>query len=108
MQASIHGRIGRDPSSITTKTGTAMASAPIAVTLDNETLWVRVVAFGKVAELLLKHVKGETLAASGRVQLSKWTDPATGQVRENLELIADTVISARTVRPSGGRKREGV
>jgi len=107
MQASLHGRLGRDPTNINTKSGTAMTTAPVAVTLDNETLWVRVIGFAKVADALARHVKGEMISASGRVQLSKWTDQTTGQTRENLELIADTVISARTVRPSGGRKREG-
>ena len=50
MMMSAHGRLARDPKPITTKTGTAMAKATIAVSLDlwenNETvdgtLWVLV------------------------------------------------------------------
>ncbi|MEQ1955325.1 single-stranded DNA-binding protein [Mesorhizobium sp. CN2-181] len=107
MHSAIHGRLGRDPNQITTKTGTAMATAPVAVTLDGETLWVRVVAFNKLAEILLRHMKGEMVSVSGRCQLSKWTDQS-GTPRETLEVIADSLISARSVRPSGGKKKSEV
>ena len=109
MQVSIHGRLGKDAQPIATKTGKDMASASVAVDVsprDNEaTLWVRVVAFGRLAEQLAKHVKGDTIAASGRLELSRWT-AADGTERESWNLIADALVSARTVRPGGGKRRQ--
>ena len=110
MQASIHGRLGKDPKPIETKTGKPMTKASVAVDVsqrDSEaTLWVRVVAFGRLADALAKHAKGETLSAAGRFELSRWTD-AEGNERENWQLIADALVSARTVRPGGKRGARG-
>ena len=66
----------------------------------------RVVAFGRLADALAKHAKGETLSASGRFELSRWTD-AEGNERESWQLIADGLVSARTVRPGGKRGARG-
>lgn len=108
MQASVYGRVGQDPRSIGTKTGNAMAVASLAVTIgegENGTLWVGLVAFGKVADDLLRHQKGDLLSAAGRVQRNTWTDKE-GKRRDDIQVVADSVISARTVRPSGGRKQD--
>ncbi|WP_295885430.1 single-stranded DNA-binding protein [uncultured Thiohalocapsa sp.] len=111
MQASIHGRLGKDPQPINTRTGKPMTAASVAVDVsqrDQEsTLWVRVIAFGKLADQLAKHAKGETLSASGRLELSKWT-AEDGTARESWQLIADALVSARTVRPGSARSnRQG-
>ncbi len=97
MQIAVHGRLGGDPKEIPTKTGTPMAVCSIAVSLDTrgeeqETEWFGLVAFGKVAESLLRHKRGDMLSASGRVQLNTWT--------------TDSVVSARTVRPGGGKRKQ--
>lgn len=63
-----------------------------------------IVAFGKLADLRLRHTKGDLVSASGRVQVRRWTD-TDGTGREQLQLVADALVSARTVRPGGGRKR---
>ena len=112
MQASVHGRLGKDPRSIQTQSGTAMTTAPIAVTIpaskadaEPTTLWFNVVAFGKLAELLLRHQSGETLNVAGTVQVSRWADQ-NGEAREQLQIIADSIISARTTRPSVGKKKQ--
>jgi single-stranded DNA-binding protein len=87
-----------------------MTAANLAVDVsprDGEaTLWVRVVAFGKLAEALARHAKGESLSAAGRMELSRWTD-AEGNARDNWQLIAESLGSARTVRPGGGRRGAG-
>ena len=108
MQASVHGRLGRDPKEIQTQSGTAMTTASIAVSIpaskadaEPATLWFNVVAFGKLAELLLRHQSGEMLNVAGTVQANRWTDQQ-GEVREQLQIIADSIISARSTRPSGG------
>jgi single-strand DNA-binding protein len=104
IQASLSGRLGKDPKSIPTKTGTLMVSAPIAVDVSSyqgeSSVWVSLTAFGKYAELLSGHVKGDTIAASGRLELAHWTDDE-GAVRDSWRLIADHLHSARTVRKSG-------
>jgi single-strand DNA-binding protein len=106
MQAAVYGRIGQDPRSIETRSGKSMAVTSIAVNIgenDDAALWVGVVAFGKVAEELLRHSKGDLISASGRVQRNTWTQ--NGEKREQLQVVAEAVISARTVRPSGGKRK---
>ncbi|WP_095201277.1 single-stranded DNA-binding protein [Mesorhizobium carmichaelinearum] len=107
MQASAYGRLAQDPRSIATKSGKSMAVASIAVAIDDHDappLWVGVIAFGRVAEDLLRHAKGDLISVSGRVQRSTWTAP-TGEKREQLQIVADSLISSRSVRPTGGAKR---
>jgi len=111
MQASAYGRLGGDPRRIETKSGKAMAVASIAVEVagghgkaDAEPLWLGIVAFGRVGDDLLRHVKGDFLSAAGRVQRSVWQTPS-GERREQLQLVAEALVSARTVRPSGGKRK---
>lgn len=66
-------------------------------------LWVGLVAFGRVAETLLKQKHGDLISASGRVQMNRWEDKE-GNSREQLQVIADSIISARAIRPGGGRR----
>ena len=104
MQASLYGRLGKDAQVIATKTGNPMCAASVAVDVsgrDGEaTLWVRVLAFGKLAELLQGHAKGDTLAASGRLELSRWQSE-DGTERESWQMVAAHLHSARTARPGG-------
>jgi single-strand DNA-binding protein len=100
-----YGRLGQDPKPITTKTGKAMATASIAVDVSarevEETLWLGIVAFGCVAETLLRHAKGDMVSVCGRVQISRWK-ASDGTDKEQWQVVADSLVSARTVRP--GRK----
>jgi len=108
MQAAAYGRIGNDPRRIETRSGKAMATTSIAVNVgenDDPPLWVGVVAFGAVADVLLRHAKGDLISVSGRVQRNAWTT-SSGEKREQLQIVADSVVSSRTVRPSGGKRRE--
>lgn len=109
MQASAYGRLGKDPQEIQTKTGKAMTTANLAVDMSQRdaeaTLWLRVVAFGRLAEQLAKHGKGDPLSVSGKLELNKW-QAQDGAERESWQLIADSIISARTSRPSGGQRTQ--
>jgi single-strand DNA-binding protein len=67
------------------------------------TQWVGVVAFGRCAEDLLRHDKGELVSVSGRVQVNRWAG-SDGEEREQLQVVADSIVSARTVRPAGRSK----
>lgn len=107
-QIAAHGRIGKDPKQIATKTGTTMAAASIAVDVsqreEQETLWLNVVAFGHVAESLLRHSQGDLISVAGRLQQNRWQTPE-GEERVQLQVVADSLVSARSVRPAGGRRR---
>ena len=107
MQASAYGRLGQEPRSVPTQSGKPMAVARIAVTVDEQDappLWIGIVAFGRVADDLLRHQKGDLLSACGRVQRNSWTS-GSGEKREQLQIVADAIISGRSVRPAGGRKK---
>ena len=109
MQLAAYGRLGADPKSIQTKTGKAMTAASLAVELSDrdgeaQTEWLGIIAFGRVAETLLRHAKGDLVSVAGRVQLNAFNTKG-GESRRELQVIADSVISAKSVRPGGGKKK---
>lgn len=109
MQAAAHGRLGQDPREIQTSSGTVMAVASLAVTLtdrhgEEHTEWLGIVAFGKVAEGLLRHKKGELVSVAGRCQRDDYKGQ-DGEQRRALQIVCDSVIGSRTVRPGGGRRK---
>jgi single-strand DNA-binding protein len=67
-----------------------------------ETLWVSVLAFGRVAETLARAAKGESLTAQGKLTRGRYTGK-DGQERESWTLTADAVLTLRSARP-GQRK----
>ena len=103
-QIAVYGRMGGDPRTIATKSGTTMATASMAVDVSaretEETLWLGLVAFGGVAESLLKHGKSDMVSVSGRVQISRWK-ATDGTDKEQLQVVADSLVSVRTVRLGG-------
>ena len=101
-QLAAHGRLGADPHSIETKTGRAMATATLAVDAadkregdDGPPLWLGLVAFGSLADRLLEQHKGDALTVYGRLQVRRWE--SDGEAREQLQVIVETILSARTV-----------
>ena len=108
IQVSAYGRLGQDPRAIETRSGKAMSVASLAVQPSDEfeePLWLNVVAFNRLAERLLKHSKGECLSVCGRVQRNTYTT-RDGEAREQLQIIADAIVSARIVSPGNARKRQ--
>ncbi|STV78809.1 single stranded DNA-binding protein [Klebsiella michiganensis] len=84
-----------------------MAMARLAVALpcnaaDNgeATFWLGVIASGKQADALAKHHKGDLVSVAGNMQLNQWTGQ-DGGTQQGYQVIADSVLSARTVRPKG-------
>ena len=109
MQSSVYGRLGNDPRQLKTKSDKTMASCSIAVNVTGnseteETLQLKVLAFNRVADQLLKHSKGDLISVSGRIQQNRWVKD--NEERVDLQIIVDTVVSAKTVRPGGGRKKK--
>ena len=110
---SVYGRLTGDPREIKTRTGTLMTVGRLAVSLpcrengeDSEAAaFFGLVAFGELAESLARHVKGDTVSASGRVKINRYTN-RDGEAQEEMQIMADGLVSARTIRPGGGRKKK--
>ena len=101
MNCAAHGRLGRDPKDIQIASGKSMAVASVAVSLPCreaqdgfETFWLKLVAFGREADALLKLQKGDPVSVSGRIHLSHWTRQ-DGTKQQDVELIADSIVAAR-------------
>ena len=58
-------------------------------------LWLGLVAFGALSDRLLEQRKGEALTVYGRLQVSRWE--SAGEAREQLQVVIETLLSARTV-----------
>ena len=68
---------------------------------DAPPLWLGLVAFGALADRLLEQRKGEALTVYGRLQVRRWE--SDGEAREQLQVVVETILSARTaVRREGG------
>jgi single-stranded DNA-binding protein len=108
-QLAAHGRLVADVQTKTIGSGTSMAFARMAVPLPcrtsdsgETTLWLGITAFGKQADFLSRHQKGDLISVSGAMQVNQWTGQ-DGITQSGYSMIAESVISARTVR-GGGRK----
>lgn len=108
-QISAYGRLVADPQTRTTASGTSMAMGRLAVALPchaaeggEVTFWLGVVAFGKQADALAGHVKGDLVSVAGAMQVNQWAGK-DGGTQQGYQVVADSVISARTVRPGGKR-----
>lgn len=112
-QISAYGRLVADPETRTTGKGTNMAMARLAVWLPCNatddglaTFWLGVIAFGKQAEALALHAKGDMVIVVGNMQLNRWTGQ-DGRTQLGYQVLAESVISARTVRPGGKAGLQG-
>ncbi|MCA2043706.1 single-stranded DNA-binding protein [Escherichia coli] len=112
-QIAAYGRLVDDPQEKQTSKGTPMALARMAVSLPcsqaqdgQATLWLSVLAFGKQADALARHEKGDLISVAGNMQISQWTGQ-NGETRQGWQVIADSVISARSARPGGKRGQQG-
>ena len=110
---SVYGRLTGDPRAIETRTGNPMTVGRLAVSLpcrengeDGEAAaYFGLVAFGELAESLARHLKGDTVGAFGRVKINRYTN-RDGEAREEMQIMTDGLVSARTTRPGGGRKKQ--
>lgn len=112
-QISAYGRLVADPQTRTTNSGGSMAMGRLAVALPchaaeggEVTFWLGVVAFGKQADALAGHVKGDLVSVAGAMQVNQWAGK-DGGTQQGYQVIADSVISARTVRPGGKAGQQG-
>jgi single-strand DNA-binding protein len=95
---SIIGNLGRDPETRATTSGTTVATFSVAVnerrrdaegTMQEKTLWFRVSAFGRLAEICAQYLtKGASVYVEGRLDPQEWTD-AAGSSRVTLGIVAN-------------------
>jgi len=103
MQVACYGRLVSDPRSITTKSGKPMTVGRLVANLqtrnaDGEAgFFLGIVAFGGLAERLAGLQKGAMVSVIGRCQLNRWESDQGP--REELQVVVDEIVSARTVRP---------
>jgi len=91
------GRLGKDPETTYTPSGTTVTKVSIAVgeqwkdsagQKKESTTWVSVVAFGRLAEIMGQYLKkGSKVYLSGKMSVRKWQDKS-GQDRYTTEIIA--------------------
>ncbi|HAT2608035.1 TPA: single-stranded DNA-binding protein [Kluyvera intermedia] len=112
-QISAYGRLVAEVQNRTTSNNKQMAFTRIAVALPCQkaesgeaTFWLAVTAFGKQAEALAKHQKGDMVSVAGNMQITQWAG-SDGGTQTGYQVIADTVLSARTVRPGGKKGQQG-
>ena len=87
------GRLGSDIDIRSTGSGMSVTNFSVALPSkrngEEQTTWVRAVAFGEVADNLSASAsKGDRLISQGRLQESSWTDKE-GNERKSMELILD-------------------
>lgn len=95
------GRLGKDPEIRYTQDGAAVANLSIACgsswkdkatgEKQEKTEWVRIVAFGKLAEIIGEYLrKGQQVYVSGRIQTRKYEDRG-GAEKYITEIIANNM-----------------
>ncbi len=100
-QCNFIGRLGKDPEIKYTAGGSAIANFNLACGDDykdkqgqkvEQTNWIRVVAFGKLAEIIAEWVKkGSQIYISGKQVTRKWQDQS-GNDRYTTEIVANEML----------------
>jgi len=107
VRAALYGRLGADPVQRQARAGKFMPTCSVAVDVSHgdgphETKSISVIAFGKAAADIARHVKGDLVAAIGQLTRSRFTG-RDGVERAGWSLAVEAIVSARTVRPGGRR-----
>ena len=114
-KAIIKGRLGADVDLRFMPDGRGVANFNVACgerwkdkhtnEVKEHTEWMRVVAFGKLAEVLAKHFsKGSEVYIEGKIRTRKWQDQA-GQDRYSTEIVADTFDFCGSAQSGAGDNR---
>lgn len=88
----VSGRLGIDPRLAYTRKGEPVCEMSIGLNnVQNETVWRKVVVFGKLAEQCSVHLrKGNEIFVRGRKELKRFTD-GKGIEREYFEILANSI-----------------
>jgi len=103
------GRLVEDPDLRYTAEGTALARFRLAVNgvprkdrEEQETLFIPVTAWGKLAETLSEYArKGHRIGVSGKLKLNSWTTQ-DGQKRQRIELALRRAVFLEPKKADGG------
>ncbi len=93
------GRLTKDAEASTTQKGTSMAKFRMAVNdrRNDETLFLNVLCFGKMAEALKDHLKkGRLVGVQGKLKIDDYQDK-DGNTRNSVCVMADEI----SLGPSG-------
>src|SRR6266480_6847566 len=113
------GNLTRDPEVRYTPKGTAVAELGIAVNRiysgengekREEVTFVDVTVWGRTAENVGEYLKkGRPVFIEGRLQLDSWEDKQSGQKRNKLKVIGETMqlIGARAAGATAGQGEQG-
>lgn len=106
------GNITRDPEIKYTPKGSAVTDLGLAINRfyttetgekREETTFVDVTLWGRQAEIAGEYCKkGRSIYVEGRLQLDSWEDKATGQKRNKLRVVGDTMQLLGPKPGSGG------
>lgn len=112
------GRLGKDVETRFMPDGKAVANLSLTCGRSwkgadgqkvESTEWVRVVVFGKLAEICAQYLtKGSQIYISGRMQTKKYQDK-DGQDRYSTEIVADQMqmLGGKSAGNSGGQSNAG-
>jgi single-strand DNA-binding protein len=99
-KAIIIGNVGKDPEVRFSASGSPVANFSVATTekwtdkqgqKQEQTEWHRIVAFGKVAEIVQKYItKGSKVYIEGKIKTRKWKD-INGQDRYTTEINSNLI-----------------
>ncbi len=100
------GNVGKDPEIKYLSNGDGVANFSLATTMkykgEEKTEWHKIVAFGKVAEVIEKYVtKGSRLCVEGRLQTREWEDK-----NGTKHYTTEVVLSDLSMLGGGERKGE--
>jgi single-strand DNA-binding protein len=95
------GRLTKDPVSKTIPSGTQLATFGLATShkykdqtgvAKEDTVFVDITCWGKLAELASKYLKkGRQVFIGGRLRYETWEDKQAGQKRSKLTVVADNI-----------------
>ena len=87
---SLLGRMGANAEIKTLESGNSVTSFNLAVKNRDKTLWVRIVAWNKTAELLNKYTKkGDMIGVNGRLDVREYE--VDGNKRTAYEVVAEQI-----------------
>lgn len=88
----IAGRLGRDPYLAYSGKGNAVCEMTLAIRNEqNETIWRKIVVFGRLAEMCKVHLKkGCEVFVKGRIELKSFVNNKGNEV-EYFEVLASSV-----------------
>lgn len=103
------GRLTRDAELSTTQKGTAMAKFRMAVNdrRNEDTLFLNVLCFGKMAEALKDHLtRGRLVGVQGKLKIDDYQDK-DGNTKNSICVMADEISlgPSNTVSPEGSKEK---